>query len=443
MLVLDLPAVAAQRGMNRGVRALGRGTQRFRVVGLGLDPDREHGHGPPRFARHLAHRFARHGCAERGILREDLLLQLLQLRARRDPELVDEQPVPVLVDLQRIGLPARAVEREHQLRAAPLAERLGANELFELADEASVVTEREVGLDALLDRLGAEPLEPRALFLREGEVGRIGERRAVPERERLPQLLGRLLGPSLGERRSARRCAARRSGRCRARRARRAARYPGGCVTRVLGRQELAELVDVAVQRGRRRRGRALAPDGLDQPVGRDDLVRVQRAGQAAALAVLLAAPPGAPHRSAPRAAPGCGSSPPPSVLARRDAHHGPVVEVICGLAPRHSPISGWSQSACMAPRIVGQLAVLAALAVAAALVFLTLSAGAGAAPVPPVQAVGFGSSSSRAPHPEGGADLARARKPLAAGAPPRHVRRPLRGLQRQHLLRRRKLASR
>ena len=66
------------------------------------------------------------------------------------------------------------------------------DERLELGDELGVAPEREVGLDPLLERDGAELLEPRDLGLGERLVEEVGERRAAPERERLAQrALGR------------------------------------------------------------------------------------------------------------------------------------------------------------------------------------------------------------------------------------------------------------
>ena len=67
------------------------------------------------------------------------------------PELSTSAVAAGPVDLERVGLAARAVEREHQLAAQPLAQRVLVDERFELADELRVAAERELGLGALLD----------------------------------------------------------------------------------------------------------------------------------------------------------------------------------------------------------------------------------------------------------------------------------------------------
>ena len=80
-----------------------------------------------------------------------------------EPELV-VQAVPGLpVDLEPVGLPAAPVEREHQLRPEALAERVLGAERLELGDERQVAAERELGVDALLDRGEAELVEPLGL----------------------------------------------------------------------------------------------------------------------------------------------------------------------------------------------------------------------------------------------------------------------------------------
>src|SRR5207244_104819 len=92
----------------------------------------------------------RAGLFERRVVAEDRALELLELRARLDPELVHEQPATLAVARERVGLAPAAVEREHQLPPQPLAQRLVLDEPFELGDEAIVATELELGGDPLL-----------------------------------------------------------------------------------------------------------------------------------------------------------------------------------------------------------------------------------------------------------------------------------------------------
>ena len=66
------------------------------------------------------------------IVLEDPLLEAPQLLARLEAELLGEQGSPSPVDVERLRLAARVVEREHQLGAAPLSQRLLADERLQL-----------------------------------------------------------------------------------------------------------------------------------------------------------------------------------------------------------------------------------------------------------------------------------------------------------------------
>ncbi len=68
------------------------------------------------------------------VLAQDRLLELLQRRARVDPELVHERPARVLVGVERLGLPPGAVERQHLLPAQALSQRVLPHEGGELRD---------------------------------------------------------------------------------------------------------------------------------------------------------------------------------------------------------------------------------------------------------------------------------------------------------------------
>ena len=58
------------------------------------------------------------------IVREDHALQPPQLRPRLDPELVHQQPAARAHRLERLRLPAGPIQRQHQLRAQALAQRV-------------------------------------------------------------------------------------------------------------------------------------------------------------------------------------------------------------------------------------------------------------------------------------------------------------------------------
>src|SRR5204862_3898838 len=96
---------------------------------------------------------------EGGILAEDPLLEVAQLLAWLDPQLVDEGAAGGLVPLERFGLPAGAVERDEQLPDHPLARGVVAAERLEFSHELGVTARDEVGVDPILERREADVLE--------------------------------------------------------------------------------------------------------------------------------------------------------------------------------------------------------------------------------------------------------------------------------------------
>src|SRR5262245_27302897 len=126
----------------------------------------------------------RRGCAERGVLTQDRLLKLPQRGTRLDAELVEERTARVAVDLERIGLTSAPIQGSHQLRAQPFTERMLIDELAELADKCVVTAEREIRVDAILERCEPQLLEPVDFCSRELLVGEVVERGTAPEGER-------------------------------------------------------------------------------------------------------------------------------------------------------------------------------------------------------------------------------------------------------------------
>ena len=84
---------------------------------------------------------------QRRILSEDGPLELLQRRARLDPQLLDERAARRAVRVERFGLPTGAVQREHELAPQALAQRMLRDERLELAYELRMAPEREICLD--------------------------------------------------------------------------------------------------------------------------------------------------------------------------------------------------------------------------------------------------------------------------------------------------------
>ena len=110
------------------------------------------------------------------VLREDRLLQALQRRARLEAESSTSDSARVSVALERLGLSARAVEREHQLATQPLPVGILGDQCLELPDQIGVASEREIGLDPLLHR--CQPQVRRAARSRPERTARTRGRRA-------------------------------------------------------------------------------------------------------------------------------------------------------------------------------------------------------------------------------------------------------------------------
>ena len=112
-------------------------------------------------------------------------MQLAELAAGLDPELVDERAPRALIGVERLGLTAGAVEREHQLAAQPLAQRVLGHERLELAGHLGVPAGAEILLDALLEAGEPQVVEAGDLGAGETLVGELGERRRHARGQRL------------------------------------------------------------------------------------------------------------------------------------------------------------------------------------------------------------------------------------------------------------------
>src|SRR5438045_3720300 len=82
---------------------------------------------------------------------------------------------------ERIGLPAGAVEAEHQLAEQPLAERMLGDESLQLADKPTAASEFDLGVDARLDGEQPSRLQPLRLGRRKRLVLEIRERASAPK----------------------------------------------------------------------------------------------------------------------------------------------------------------------------------------------------------------------------------------------------------------------
>ena len=163
------------------------------LLQLALTADQVAGGGGQRRGRRLG--AGRPVGVELGVVREDHALQPAQLGARLDPQLVDQHAPALAHDLQRLGLPAASVERDHQVPAQPLAQRLFGHQRPQLPHEVGVAAFGDLGGEPLLDRLHPQLLEPPDLALRERLEPMVGERRPAPQRQRRLEVVAR--GPGL------------------------------------------------------------------------------------------------------------------------------------------------------------------------------------------------------------------------------------------------------
>ena len=103
------------------------------------------------------------GC-ELGVLVQDLVLEPLQRGAGVEPELVAEHAPRFLESLEGVRLPSRAVQREHQLCAQALTQRVFDDEPLELENGLLVAAELELRLNLLFEDHQAELFEPGRLL---------------------------------------------------------------------------------------------------------------------------------------------------------------------------------------------------------------------------------------------------------------------------------------
>ena len=153
-----------------------------------IRPQRGPRRGAPTSATGAARRLVgdRRGRRERLVLCEDRTLELAQRRTRLETELFVQHPFGGAIGIERVCLPAAAVEREDLLAAQTLAQRVRAYERAELGHELGVAPAFEVCVDTALDRRKPQLVERRCLTRREGRLD-IAERRPAEETVGLTQ----------------------------------------------------------------------------------------------------------------------------------------------------------------------------------------------------------------------------------------------------------------
>ena len=178
---------------------------------------------------------------------------------------------------QRLGLPARAVEGDHQLAAGPLPQRVVDDEGLEEADELVVATDPQARRHPQLGGHQPELLEADGLGLDPLGVGELGEGGAPPLGQGGVEGGQRRVGVGLEQVLAGGEPALEAAGVDQVvGHLEHVARRPGHQVHPVAAElDEPAQAGDVALQGGDGR-VRGLGPQDLDQPIGRHDLVAVR-----------------------------------------------------------------------------------------------------------------------------------------------------------------------
>ena len=285
----DPPLDGAGRGVERHDRTLA-GDDHRRAAGLvvvheqqdggscGRQGEKDGGRtGEQQSAAAAARRPAARGRVDDLVVREDRLLDPLQLGARLEPELADQHAAGVGVHIERLRLAARPVEREHQLDTETLAVGVLAHQPAQLADELGVAADREVGVDPRLYCLEPFLLEPRQRIAGKRLADKVGERLAPPELECGAQDTRRLLGAAFVEEPPAFRAEALEPREVELLRVDRehVSRRPR--LEDLMRLEQLPEPGNVLLERGRSVLGRMAAPELLDQPIARDDATGVEQ----------------------------------------------------------------------------------------------------------------------------------------------------------------------
>jgi hypothetical protein len=122
-------------------------------------------------------------------------VRVLHLLAGLRAELVQEVLPGVAERGQCLGLPAALVQRDHELRAQPFAQRELLDQPGQVRDERGVLAASQLDLDPLLPRGGMQIGQPGAGRV-EDRPGQPGQRVAAPQRQAGTQGVGGLAEPA-------------------------------------------------------------------------------------------------------------------------------------------------------------------------------------------------------------------------------------------------------
>ena len=106
---------------------------------------------------------------------EDGRVQVPQRFPGVDAELAGEQVAGTPVGGERLGLPAAAIQRQHELAVQPLPQRMLGDQVLQLAGERVVPAKRQVSIDPRLQRGEPEFFQAGCLGPDERVVGQIGQ----------------------------------------------------------------------------------------------------------------------------------------------------------------------------------------------------------------------------------------------------------------------------
>src|SRR3954464_519078 len=115
------------------------------------------------------------------VVAQDCLLERTQPRRGLESEFLDESVARTPVYIERVGMPPGAVERHHQLEVETLAPRMFGHQPLQLGDHVDVPAKLEVGMQAALQRMQAQLLDPVELDRESPVEGKLGQRLTPPQ----------------------------------------------------------------------------------------------------------------------------------------------------------------------------------------------------------------------------------------------------------------------
>jgi hypothetical protein len=110
-------------------------------------------------------------------------MQIRQLRARFDPELVAKSCPHRPKRRQGVRLPPGAVQRQHPLRLQVLPQWLCIRERVQFGEHRRMTPERKFRVDLQLGRPPAQLIQPAADARHKVESRQIGQKRPAPQRQ--------------------------------------------------------------------------------------------------------------------------------------------------------------------------------------------------------------------------------------------------------------------